>query len=130
MSAPLSSPQKFAGTCTTPAFDADPASPLFELHAAITTTAAATAAHLAQSAIVVFAFIAYLLTLFHIIVDLFWRDHQTTGWVKAFVGGVSLRLPVPDDVELSDRTRPGRGGLDTGTQTVDVARCNFLSAFS
>jgi hypothetical protein len=35
------------------------------------------------SAIVVFAFIAYLLILFNIIVDLFWRDHRTSGWVKA-----------------------------------------------
>jgi hypothetical protein len=35
------------------------------------------------SAIVVFAFIAYLLILFNIIVDLFWRDHQTPGWAKA-----------------------------------------------
>jgi hypothetical protein len=35
------------------------------------------------SAIVVFAFVAYLLILFNIIVDLFWRDHQTSGWVKA-----------------------------------------------
>lgn len=35
------------------------------------------------SAIVVFAFIAYLLILFNITVDLFWRDHQTSGWVKA-----------------------------------------------
>src|ERR1700734_2381177 len=105
MSAPLSSPQKCAGTCTTPTFDAEPASPLFEPHAAVTTAAAATAAHVLPwpprgrrcgaadmwdsfrdflwSAIVVFAFIAYLLILFHIIVDLFWRDHQTPGWVKA-----------------------------------------------
>jgi Short C-terminal domain/Phospholipase_D-nuclease N-terminal len=35
------------------------------------------------SAIVVFAFIAYLLILFNIIVDLFLRDHRTPGWVKA-----------------------------------------------
>jgi Short C-terminal domain/Phospholipase_D-nuclease N-terminal len=35
------------------------------------------------SAIVVFAFIAYLLILFNIIVDLFLRDQQTRGWVKA-----------------------------------------------
>ena len=35
------------------------------------------------SAIVVFAFIEYLLILFNIIVDLFWRDHQTPGWMKA-----------------------------------------------
>lgn len=35
------------------------------------------------SAIVAFAFIAYLLILFSIMADLFWRDHQTAGWVKA-----------------------------------------------
>jgi Short C-terminal domain/Phospholipase_D-nuclease N-terminal len=35
------------------------------------------------SAIIIFAFIAYLLILFNIIVDLFWRDHKTSGWVKA-----------------------------------------------
>lgn len=35
------------------------------------------------TAIVVFAFIAYLLILFNIIVDLFWRDHKTSGWAKA-----------------------------------------------
>ena len=38
------------------------------------------------SAIVGFAFIAYLLILFEIIVDLFWRDHQTPGCVKAVRG--------------------------------------------
>jgi len=35
------------------------------------------------SVIVAFAFIAYLLILFSIMADLFWRDHSTTGWVKA-----------------------------------------------
>ncbi|KRE26847.1 hypothetical protein ASG82_10010 [Mycobacterium sp. Soil538] len=35
------------------------------------------------STIVVFAFIAYLMILFNILVDLFWRDHKTSGWVKA-----------------------------------------------
>lgn len=35
------------------------------------------------SALVAFAFIAYLLILFNIIGDLFWRDHQTSGGVKA-----------------------------------------------
>ena len=33
--------------------------------------------------LVVFAFIAYLMILFNIIVDLFWRDHKTSGIVKA-----------------------------------------------
>ncbi|MGD9619064.1 MAG: SHOCT domain-containing protein [Mycolicibacterium sp.] len=35
------------------------------------------------SAVVIFAFIAYLLILFNILVDLFWRDHKTAGWIKA-----------------------------------------------
>ncbi|OBF10899.1 SHOCT domain-containing protein [Mycobacterium sp. ACS4331] len=33
--------------------------------------------------LVIFAFIAYLIILFNIIVDLFWRDHKTSGWLKA-----------------------------------------------
>ncbi len=33
--------------------------------------------------LVVFAFIAYLIILFHILIDLFWRDQQSRGWVKA-----------------------------------------------
>ena len=33
--------------------------------------------------LVIFAFIAYLMVLFSIIIDLFWRDRQTSGWVKA-----------------------------------------------
>ncbi len=35
------------------------------------------------SAVVIFAFIAYLMILFNILADLFWRDHKTSGWVKA-----------------------------------------------
>jgi Phospholipase_D-nuclease N-terminal len=33
--------------------------------------------------VVIFAFIAYLIILFNIITDLFWRDHKTSGVVKA-----------------------------------------------
>jgi len=33
--------------------------------------------------LVVFAFIAYLIILFNILTDLFWRDHKTSGVVKA-----------------------------------------------
>ena len=33
--------------------------------------------------LIIFAWIAYLLVLFQILVDLFWRDHTTSGWVKA-----------------------------------------------
>nr|WP_313775471.1 SHOCT domain-containing protein [Mycobacterium sp.] len=35
------------------------------------------------SFMVIFAFIAYLIILFNILADLFWRDHKTSGWVKA-----------------------------------------------
>lgn len=33
--------------------------------------------------LVIFAFIAYLMVLFNIITDLFWRDRETSGLVKA-----------------------------------------------
>jgi len=33
--------------------------------------------------LVIFAWIAYLLVLFQILTDLFWRDHKTSGWIKA-----------------------------------------------
>ncbi|BBX71588.1 SHOCT domain-containing protein [Mycolicibacterium psychrotolerans] len=35
------------------------------------------------STIVIFAFVAYLVILFNILIDLFWRDHLTAGWKKA-----------------------------------------------
>lgn len=33
--------------------------------------------------LIIFAWIAYLIVLFQILVDLFWRDHKTSGWWKA-----------------------------------------------
>lgn len=33
--------------------------------------------------LIIFAWIAYLLVLFQILIDLFWRDHKTSGVVKA-----------------------------------------------
>ncbi len=39
--------------------------------------------HFLRSMVVIFAFIAYLIILFNIIVDLFWRDHKTSGGIKA-----------------------------------------------
>ena len=33
--------------------------------------------------LIIFAWIAYLLVLFQILLDLFWRDHKTSGWLKA-----------------------------------------------
>ena len=42
-----------------------------------------TFAHFLWSAVLIFAFIAYLMILFNIFADLFNRDHQTPGLVKA-----------------------------------------------
>ncbi len=39
--------------------------------------------HFLWSTIVIFAFIAYLMILFNILTDLFWRDHKTSGFIKA-----------------------------------------------
>lgn len=33
--------------------------------------------------LIIFAWIAYLLVLFQILTDLFWRDHKTSGFAKA-----------------------------------------------
>lgn len=33
--------------------------------------------------LLIFAFVAYLMILYTILVDLFWQDHKTKGWVKA-----------------------------------------------
>jgi hypothetical protein len=33
--------------------------------------------------LLIFAWVAYLLVLFQILTDLFWRDHKTSGWIKA-----------------------------------------------
>jgi hypothetical protein len=33
--------------------------------------------------LIIFAWVAYLLVLFQILIDLFWRDHKTSGIVKA-----------------------------------------------
>jgi hypothetical protein len=33
--------------------------------------------------LIIFAWVAYLLVLFQILTDLFWRDHETSGAVKA-----------------------------------------------
>ena len=43
--------------------------------------------------VVIFAFIAYLFILFNIITDLFWRDHKTSGIVKAV--WVAFLIVVP-----------------------------------
>ncbi len=43
--------------------------------------------------LIIFAWIAYLLVLFQILTDLFWRDHKTSGVVKAVWVFFLLVLP-------------------------------------
>ncbi|WP_101948757.1 SHOCT domain-containing protein [Mycobacterium sp. 3519A] len=43
--------------------------------------------------LVIFAWIAYLLVLFQILADLFWRDHKTSGSVKAIWVFFLILLP-------------------------------------
>ena len=43
--------------------------------------------------LIIFAWIAYLLVLFQILTDLFWRDHKTSGLVKAVWVVFLLVLP-------------------------------------
>ncbi|WP_245906470.1 SHOCT domain-containing protein [Mycolicibacterium palauense] len=45
------------------------------------------------SMLVIFAFIAYIIILFNILVDLFWRDHKTSGIVKAIWVVFLILLP-------------------------------------
>ncbi len=45
------------------------------------------------SLVLIFAFVAYLIILFNILIDLFYRDHKTSGWVKAIWVIFLLVLP-------------------------------------
>lgn len=57
--------------------------------------------------LIIFAWIAYLLVLFQILVDLFWRDHKTSGWVKAT--WVFFLILVPWLAALAYLIARGRG---------------------
>ena len=58
--------------------------------------------------LVVFAFIAYLIILFNIIVDLFWRDHKTSGR-QSDLGGFPGRGAVSHSAGVPDRPRQRHG---------------------
>ncbi len=57
--------------------------------------------------LIIFAWIAYLLVLFQILVDLFWRDHKTSGWIKAVWVIFLIVVPVAHGADLPDRPRQG-----------------------
>ena len=73
--------------------------------------------------LIIFGWIAYLLVLFQILTDLFWRDHQTSGVVKAlwvffllvlpwFGALVYLACPRQGHGRASARRRGGRQEAD------------------
>ena len=55
--------------------------------------------------LIIFAWIAYLLVLFQILTDLFWRDHKTSGWVKAIWVVFLTRPALAHRGDLPDRPR-------------------------
>ncbi len=70
--------------------------------------------------LIIFAWIAYLLVLFQILTDLFWRDHKTSGWVKAVWVIFLILLPWLTALVYLIARRPGhvraRSGGGTGGQ--------------
>ena len=73
--------------------------------------------------LIIFAWIAYLLVLFQILVDLFWRDHKTSGWVMAFWVFFLIRVPwltaliylIARGMGMTERARQAAAGAKTET---------------
>ncbi|WP_237568997.1 PLDc N-terminal domain-containing protein [Mycolicibacterium lacusdiani] len=72
------------------------------------------------STIVIFAFIAYLMILFNILTDLFWRDHQTSGFVKAV--WVIFLILVPYLTALVYLVARGQGMAKRGRDSAAAAQ--------
>jgi hypothetical protein len=66
------------------------------------------------SAVVIFAFIAYLMILFNILADLFWRDHKTSGVVKAI--WVIFLILIPYLTALVYLIARGKGMAERGRE--------------
>jgi hypothetical protein len=76
--------------------------------------------HFLWSMVVIFAFIAYLIILFNILVDLFWRDHQTSGWIKAV--WVIFLILVPYLTALVYLIARGQGMAERGREAASAAK--------
>lgn len=72
------------------------------------------------SLIVVFAFIAYLMILFNILTDLFWRDHKTSGWLKAI--WVFFLIVLPYLTALVYLISRGKGMTERAREAAENAR--------
>jgi hypothetical protein len=70
--------------------------------------------------LIIFAWIAYLIVLFQILTDLFWRDHTTSGWVKAI--WVIFLFVFPWFTALIYLIVRGRGMTERARAAADVAR--------
>ena len=74
--------------------------------------------------LIIFAWIAYLLVLFQILMDLFWRDHKTSGWVKAvwvvflfvFPWLTAVIYLIARGKGMSERAREGRRRRQDGNR--------------
>jgi hypothetical protein len=70
--------------------------------------------------LIIFAWIAYLLVLFQILVDLFCRDHKTSGWVKAI--WVAFLILFPWITALIYLIARGRGMAERAREASAVAK--------
>ena len=72
------------------------------------------------STVVIFAFIAYLMILFNILTDLFWRDHKTSGWIKAV--WVVLLIVLPYLTALAYLVVRGKGMAERARDAAAAAK--------
>jgi ABC-type multidrug transport system fused ATPase/permease subunit len=79
-----------------------------------------TFAHSLWSLLMIFAFIAYLMILFSIIVDLFWRDQETSGWIKAI--WVIFLIVLPYLTALVYLIARGRGMATRASEAAAAAK--------
>lgn len=70
--------------------------------------------HFLWSAVVIFAFVAYLIILFNILGDLFWRDRSTSGVVKAI--WVVFLVVLPYITALIYLIARGKGMAERGME--------------
>ena len=81
--------------------------------------------------LIIFAWIAYLLVLFQILRDLFWRDHKTSGWVKAiwvvflilFPWITALIYLIARGKGMTERAREAAAGREKGDRRLHPSGC-------
>ena len=74
------------------------------------------------STILIFAFVAYLIILFNILTDLFWRDRSTSGVVKAI--WVVLLVVLPYLTALVYLIARGKGMAERANEDAEAVQRN------